>query len=135
MMIHIKMRLILRMAWMSGRFCLTFSPLILFKCQTLKLLVTEFLTWSMCGWTSTTNSNKILEYPKNFIQNIHSSVSILDLSHSTSTSPSSFSDKQHLCFETIVQHFNQGENAEPLNMIIQGTARNWNSYHIWHSQG
>ena len=73
-------------------------------------------------WNSTTGSNNNLEDPTYFIKNSRSSGSIQDLSHSRSSTPSSFFDKQHLCFEAIIKHFNEGSNADPLKMIIQETA-------------
>ena len=52
------------------------------------------------------------------------------VSHSISSTLSSFFDKQCLCFEAIIKHLNEGLNAEPLKMIIQGTAGTRNSYLI-----
>ena len=73
-------------------------------------------------WNSTTCSNKNLEDPPYFIRYVRSSGSIPDLFHSRSTSPSSFSDKQCICSEFVIENFNEGPNANPLKMIIQGTA-------------
>ena len=73
-------------------------------------------------WNSTIGSNNNLEDPMGFIKNAHSSVSMRDFSHSRSSTPYSFSDKQRLFFKDIIKHFNEGPNAYPLKMIIQGTA-------------
>ena len=72
------------------------------------------------AWNSTTGSNSNLEDPTYFIKNARSKGSIPDLSHSRSASPSSFFDKQRLCFETVIEHFHEGPNAHPLKMIIRG---------------
>ena len=81
-------------------------------------------------WSSTTVSNNNLEDPTHFIKHARLSVSMLDVSHSTSSTPSSFFDKQHLFFEAIIEHFNEGLNANPLKMIIQGSAGTEKSYLI-----
>ena len=73
------------------------------------------------AWNSTTGSNNNLEDPKNFIKKSRSRGSIPDLSHSRLASPSSFSNKKHLCFEFVIEHFNEGPNVDPIKMIIQGT--------------
>ena len=82
------------------------------------------------AWNSNIDSNKNLEYPIDFIKNAHSGVSMRDVSHSRSSTPSSFSNKKHLCFEAIIKHFNEGPNENPLKMIIQGIAWNGKSYLI-----
>ena len=86
------------------------------------------------AWNSTTGWNRDLEDPTDFIKNVRSRGSIPNVSHSMSASPSSFSDKQRLCFETIIQHFHEGPNADPLKMIIQGTAGT-GKYYLIHCIG
>ena len=81
-------------------------------------------------WNSTTCSNNNLEDLENFIKNARSSGSIPYLSHSRSTSPSSFFNTQRLCFEIVIENFHEGPNADPLKLIIQGTAGIGKSYLI-----
>ena len=128
MTIHIKMKWFMRMIWMSGRCChVLFLPTVqVSDIDTLGCRDFDLIH----AWNSTIGSNSNLEDPTYFIKNACSRGSIPDLLHSRSPSPSSFSNKQRLCFETVIEHFHEGPNAHPLKMIIQGTAGTGKSYLI-----
>ena len=109
------------MTWMSGRCYHIFFPPNTIQVSNIDTLGDKDFDL-IHAWNNTTGLNSNLEDPTYFIKNARSIGSIPDLSHSRSASPSSFSDKQRLCFETVIEHFHEGPNADPLKMIIQGTA-------------